>query len=148
VLDCYAGSTSGDFTGMLIESNSIDCDNGMCCFGIELGPHPWYQSAPIGGAFTVRYNYVNGAGVGINVDAGGYVNDSIILGDNVITRTQKTFTCGALCMNNQPGSDLNVSPDSVVEIRDGNSVHGNHHALPPLPADGTQITSTRTYACV
>jgi hypothetical protein len=50
---------------MVMESNQISCDNNQCCFGIELGPHHWYASAPIGGSFVVTNNVIQGAGVGI-----------------------------------------------------------------------------------
>lgn len=132
MLDNFAGSTSGLFTGAVLENNNVDCDGGMCCFGIELGPKPWYQSSPIGGNFSVINNTVSGAGVGINVDAGGYVGDPITLHSNIIGNTQETFTCGALCGIEQRGSDINISPDSVVVIDSIGSA---------------MVTSTTTYSC-
>lgn len=110
--------------------NTVDCGSGMCCFGIELGPHPWYQSDPIGGGFSVSENVVSGAGVGINVDAAGSASEYVVLDSNVITNSQDSFTCGALCGVERSGSDINVSPDSAVDSTSDN-----------------QATSTTTYAC-
>jgi hypothetical protein len=130
MLDNFVGSTSGDFAGASVENNNIDCDTGMCCFGIELGPHPWYASVPITGGFTVSNNAIRGAGVGVNVDAGGSTLQPIALQGNAVSNTVAAFTCGALRGLEQPGSDINVSPDSVVAASEDN-----------------QATSATTYAC-
>ena len=106
---------------MYIEGNEISCDENMCCFGIELGPHPWYPSAPIGGDFVVTNNLIRGAGVGINSDASGYSDHVVQLIHNSISDTRDTFTCGALCSLERPGSSINISPDSVAACSDDNS---------------------------
>lgn len=120
--DNFNGGTSGDFTNCLIENNKIDCNHGQCCFGIELGPHPWYASSPISGNnFQVVANEISGAGVGINVDAAVIVNNPVNLNSNVISNTPKSFTCGALCMISRNGQFINISPDSTVNYSNNNS---------------------------
>lgn len=130
MLDNFNGGTSGDFSGLILDSNSIDCGSGNCCFGIELGPHPWYQSAPISGGFLVRNNTIKGAGVGINLDAAGLPSSAVSLESNSISGTQKTFTCSWLCAAEQQGSNINVSPDSTAAYSADN-----------------RPTSSRTYKC-
>jgi len=118
MFDNFNGGTSGNFDGCKVTSNTISCNPtaDMCCFGIQLGPHPWYASEPIAGNyFEVSGNEINGAGVGINSDAAGNDVYPVTLMDNVITDTREKFTCGALCGTSRSGSEFNYSPDSRVE---------------------------------
>ncbi len=64
MLDNFGGSKPGNFTGAVINNNTIDCGQGFCGIGINIGPQMWY-SAPqvIGGA--VYSNSVVGARQGI-----------------------------------------------------------------------------------
>lgn len=97
----------------MVQDNVITCTQDMCCFGIELGPHPWYPSAPIGGGFTVMSNSVDGAGVGINVDAAGNNASIVTLSDNNVSNTQRKFACGALCPN---VSLNNINPIRLMSV--------------------------------
>ncbi len=131
MLDNFASTTSGDYADARIENNNINCGSGTgCCYGIELGPHPWYASAPITGPFSLTNNIISGAGVGINVDAGGSAAAPVALNNNAIANTARSFTCGALCGITQMGSDINVSHDSAVTMSENN-----------------QASSQTTYAC-
>jgi hypothetical protein len=58
----YGNGTSGDFTGALIEKNSVDCGNALCGMGMLIGARPWYQTQVTGGGTgIVRYNSIGGA---------------------------------------------------------------------------------------
>ena len=122
MLDNFNGGTSGNFTSLSAVQNTIDCSGSSCCYGIELGPHPWYASNPIGGGFVISGNTINGASVGINIDAAGYSLDSAVTLDSNAVSKQipgSSFTCTWLCDKPQPSSTINVSPDSVVVYTSG-----------------------------
>jgi hypothetical protein len=70
MLDNFNGGFPGNFTGASVRNNTIDCANGMCGFGIMLGPHFWYPSAAI-------------------------IGTSATVSANVITTKQGIFTAGA-----------------------------------------------------
>lgn len=113
MLDNFDSSTPGIFVGSMITANHILCA-GHCCFGIEVGPHPWYQSQNIAGG-NVTGNEIMGAGVLINVDGAGTPANPTIIGPNDLRGAMGSFSCAPLCGNrNQPGSFLNISPKSIV----------------------------------
>jgi hypothetical protein len=111
MMDNFNGATSGDFTGAVVSSNSIEC-NGRCHYGLEVGPHPWYQSANIFGGSVVG-NTVGGAGICINADGAGTVAAPVVVHGNTVSGfvAGMQFLCGKIC----PGSLFNVAPDSVVD---------------------------------
>jgi hypothetical protein len=132
MFDNFNGGTTGNFDSCIVSDNTVACnaDADMCCFGIQLGPHPWYPSDPVAGnCFNVTGNSVSGAGVGINADAAGNDIYPVTVMNNVVTDTRKSFECGALCSKSRGGSAFNYSPDSRVEF---------HNNAP---------TSTTSYKC-
>ena len=76
-----ACSVQGNFTGTVFRDNSVDCGNGRCHYGIEVGPRPYYVSANVFGG-TITANTVTGAGILINVDGGGTAADPVVVVSN------------------------------------------------------------------
>ena len=67
----FAGSRSGDFSNTKVTENTVSC-GGLCTFGISLGEHSWYPSAPLIYGGEVSKNTVSGATIGIHaIGAGG-----------------------------------------------------------------------------
>jgi len=99
----------------------INC-NGLCCFGIQLGPDPWYHSANIFGG-NVTYNQVSGAGVLINAGGAGTYINPITVAYNAFSQPRASFTCAPLCRRLQPGAVLNFSPNSFVFTEKDKNVH-------------------------
>jgi len=116
MLDNFNGETSGLFSGLILQSNNIDCGVADCCYGIQVGPRPWYPSAPVSGSFKVDRNSISGAGVGINLDA---ASGLVTLEANSVANTAQQFTCTWLCGASQQGSAINVSPESVAAFSGG-----------------------------
>lgn len=54
----------GDFSGAVIRKNRIECGEGMCGIGINIGPHMWYAASPVTGG-DIFENTVSGARQGI-----------------------------------------------------------------------------------
>jgi hypothetical protein len=113
MFDNFDGTAPGNFLNSVITANHILC-NGLCCFGIEAGPHPWYPSQNILGG-NITNNEISGAGVLINVDGAGTAQYPLYLGDNRLSAPLPSFSCLPLCGTTQPGSALNISPESVVK---------------------------------
>jgi hypothetical protein len=111
MLDNFDGTSSGDFTGSVIQGNVVDCGPHLCDFGIELGPHPWYASPNLV-AGTVTGNVVTGATQGIDASGAGTAAAPMAVFGNTVSgsATSGTFTCGVATT-----SDLNISPDSFVD---------------------------------
>ncbi len=115
MLDNFNGTTPGDFTGAVVQSNDIHCGSLKCDFGIQLGPHPWYLSGnTLGG--TVTQNVVDGAKINVNVEGGGTVAAPLVLGGNTIgsAPASAAFNCGT-----RTTTAFNVSPDSKVVLSSG-----------------------------
>jgi hypothetical protein len=70
MLDNFGGATSGDFTGAEISGNDIRCDKNKCLYGMNLGPHAWYQSGNITGGAVVS-NVIVGGVIALNADGAG-----------------------------------------------------------------------------
>jgi hypothetical protein len=98
VVSCRA--EDGVYTGMFMSGNSVEC-NDRCHYGIELGPHAWYQSPNIIGG-TVTGNTVSGASMLINVDGGGTAAQPI----SVYGNSYGAFTPNVeyLCKETFPGT--------------------------------------------
>jgi len=64
MLDNFNGGFPGNFSGTVIANNQINCGNGMCGLGIDVGPHMWYDSPNVIGG-TIYGNSVVGARQGI-----------------------------------------------------------------------------------
>ena len=111
MLDNFNGGVSGDFTGTTASGFTIACTAQRCHFGVEIGPHAWYQSAnTIGG--TVTGVTVTGARQGLNVEGGGTAAAPVRVFGNSVTGSpaSASFNCGT-----RATSDLNFSPDSFVD---------------------------------
>jgi parallel beta helix pectate lyase-like protein len=80
MMDNFNGSSSGDFTGTIVSGNTVTCDD--CSFGMNLGPHPWYQPLRniVGG--TVTGNTVRGGKITLNVDGAGVSGNPITVFGN------------------------------------------------------------------
>ena len=115
MLDNFNSPALGNFTGASLKNNTVVCPAG-CHFGIELGPHPWYQSPNIQGG-TVSGNTVVGANIEINAQgAGTAANPTVIAGNNLgPTPSSAMFQCG----NVSGLSPLNVSAESHVDLQGG-----------------------------
>jgi hypothetical protein len=101
MMDNFNGTTSGDFTGALIANNTITCSPwSQCTYGVNIGPHAWYDSPNIfGGTFT--HNTVSGGYTALNVFGGGTASAPI-------TITSSAVSTGS------GYSTFNVCADSVV----------------------------------
>jgi hypothetical protein len=117
MLHSFEGTTSGNFVGLLIEGNTIDClgpsGQRMCNFGMNLGARAWDLSPTIFGG-TVRSNSIANAGQGINVDGAGYAQTPLVLQDNVVLGqpSSGSFSCGL-----RATSALNIDvADSYVTL--------------------------------
>jgi len=118
MLDNFNGSQPGDFTGATVTQNSVTCTtNRYCHFGINLGPHPWYQSANIQGG-SVYGNTVSYARQGINVDGAGTASNPLVLYSNTATGSPSsaTFQCGTKLTSN-----LNIYTGDSVVNRNGDT---------------------------
>jgi len=74
MLDGFNISSNYDFTGAIIENNTIDCGvNAYCGIGLDVGSYFWYTVLPSGGATppvqgaTVRNNMVSNTRQGIGI---------------------------------------------------------------------------------
>ena len=114
MLDNFNASTPGDFEQAQVTENTITCNN-RCDYGIQLGPHPWYQSSNILGG-TVASNAVTGARMGIDADGAGTAAAPMTITGNQVgpSPSSATFLCGT-----RPSSRFNVAPDSVVDLGAG-----------------------------
>jgi hypothetical protein len=115
MLDNFNSAALGNFTGASLKNNTVLCPAG-CHFGIELGPHPWYQSPNIQGG-TVTGNTVVGANIEINAQgAGTAASPTVVSGNNLgPTPSSAMFQCG----NVSGLSPLNVSAESHVDLQGG-----------------------------
>mgnify|MGYP001481133240 CR=1 FL=1 len=113
MLDNFNSNPNSDFTGALVTNNTVRCQQ-RCHFGIELGPHPWYNSANIFGGL-VTGNTVSGAGVLLNVDGAGTAAQPFTVFNNTLAGPCAPgieFLCRkTLCQV------YNIAPDSVVDRR-------------------------------
>jgi hypothetical protein len=103
----------GDFRDAVMSANTVDCGRYLCGFGIQLGPHPWYDSPNIVGG-EVTGNYVVGAGVGINVDGAGTRESPIVIYANTVLLIDDRAMLIPLCARTHQGSRLDIAPDSFV----------------------------------
>ncbi|RKH09930.1 hypothetical protein D7V97_15140 [Corallococcus sp. CA053C] len=119
MLDNFNGGTSGDFTGAVVTGNTIDCASARNChFGINLGPHAWYQSTPILGG-DVHGNVVASARQGINVDGAGTSASPLVLYGNTVSNAapgSASFLCGS-----HSTSPLNINTADSVVNRNGDT---------------------------
>ena len=115
MLDNFNNGALGNFTGAVLKGNSVAC-SAPCHFGIELGPHPWYNSPNIQGG-AVTGNSVVGGDIEINAQGAGTVaNPTVVTGNNLgPTPSSAPFTCGVI----GGLSPLNVSPESHVDLQGG-----------------------------
>jgi hypothetical protein len=115
MLDNFNNPALGDFTGTTLSNNVVYCPV-ACHFGIELGPHPWYASPNIKGG-TVTNNNVTGGNIQINAQGAGTSAAPTVISNNTLgpTPASATFLCG----NVKGLSALNVSAESVVDLKGG-----------------------------
>jgi hypothetical protein len=115
MLDNFNSAAIGDHTGAQLANNLVACPGG-CHFGIEAGPHPWYQSPNIKGG-TITANTVVGANIEINAQGAGTAAAPTVISNNTLgaTPTHASFQCG----NVAGTSPLNVSAESVVDLQGG-----------------------------
>ena len=116
MLDNFNGGTSGNFIGTVVKGNSINCGARQCDFGIELGPHAWYQSANIQGG-SVTGNSVVGANIQINAEGAGTVANPVVVSGNQLGASPASAVFG--CGQTRNATQFNVSPDSFVTTSDG-----------------------------
>ncbi len=77
----WPGGTSGNYTGTVVENNSIDCMY-KCSMGIGLGANSWYPSS-LSNSYGVQVinNNITRAPIALNVDV---ITGSTVLKDNII----------------------------------------------------------------
>lgn len=127
-LDNFNGSRSGDFTGSIVTANQIECGV-LCDFGINIGPHAWYLSAPITGG-RVSGNAIFGGKIGILVGGAGTAEAPVaVYGNDIVPLwpegSAATFSCG-----DRPAHAFLVSPDSVVNTAGEKTASGFHRLCP------------------
>jgi hypothetical protein len=105
----------GDFRGATITGNTVDCGAFRCGFGINLGPHAWYDSPSIVGG-EVLGNRVTGANVGINIDGAGTTTSPIAVYGNTVHMVSETGPF-PLCNGVHETSAMDIADDSVVNRR-------------------------------
>jgi len=107
-LDTLHGPHASEFWGARVTGNTIECGNGLCLFGIQLGSVPYVVSgktAPIIGG-SVSNNTIRGAVVNVNVnDATNWQLFENIYSHN----TGKFHACTGASV------PLNISPVSEVD---------------------------------
>jgi hypothetical protein len=124
MLDNFNNNALGNHTGAQVTGNLVSCPGG-CNFGIELGPHPWYQSANIMGG-TVTSNTVVGAKIEINAQGAGTAAAPTVVGNNTLGAVPATSSFG--CGNIGSLLPLNVSAESVVTVQGGTPA--SHVSIP------------------
>lgn len=93
MLDNLNGARHGNFVGANISGNTITCAPGKCFYAMQLGPRPWYPSAPIVGG-SVTNNTISGGFFGINIAAAGTAANPITVSNNAISGINGTsYTC-------------------------------------------------------
>jgi hypothetical protein len=110
MLDNFNSSELIDSQQSDFSYNTIDCGQGMCGFGIQIGGRNWYgNQAPIvlGGSF--HHNSVRGVRQGINVSGAGSTAAPVSIQKNTIS-IFKTYASGCGWDTNL----FNISPDSIV----------------------------------
>jgi hypothetical protein len=112
MLDNFNSNPNSNFVGALVTNNTILC-GGRCHFGVELGPHPWYESTNIFGG-TVTGNTISGAAVCLNLGGAGAAGSPFVVYGNALSGAQSgvDFLCGK-----SYSSLYNIAPDSVVDRR-------------------------------
>lgn len=129
MLDDFNATRTGDFRGVTVENNTIECRAHQCDFGINLGPHAWYLTGPIKGGSVVN-NLVRGAKIGINAQGAGTEEHPVeVRGNRVFRRvpdgTKATFHCGE-----KPVYRLLRSADSHLTVDNDIWTVGEHKQCP------------------
>lgn len=118
MLDNFNGGTSGDFTGAVISDNNVQCDQDKCLYGMNLGPHAWYQSRNIFGGSVVG-NIISGGAIALNVDGVGTDTDPMYISGNTLATEKNpiipdTPPCKKLLSTTfSIGSDSHLRADST-----------------------------------
>lgn len=103
-------STSGDYSGTVVQSNDVDCGSQRRCgYGMMIGSAPWYEGRAQGG--RVVGNKVSNAMIGINVDA---LSGPMEIRSNSVRNAGGRFNsdCGS---KNWPA--VNIAPKSKALVR-------------------------------
>lgn len=113
MLDCFDGSTCGDYTNFGATNITIDCGAQRCDFGANFGPLPWYAAPNIVGG-TVDGMSVIGGKQGVNVGGAGTAASpfgiaNVTVGGEAIGQAQ--FNCGL-----HQTSAFNIDPASVASV--------------------------------
>lgn len=124
MLDNFNGATPGNFSGTVVSGNTVDCGNLLCDFGINLGPHAWYLSAPIFGG-DVHGNTVTKAKLGLLIDGAGTATAPITVYGNTMSGSPSSakFSCG----QTRATSNYNIGPDTFV-ARNGDTTPTTSYA--------------------
>jgi hypothetical protein len=113
MLDNFNGGTSGDFKGTVVSGNKVQCDQDKCLYGMNLGPHAWYQSRNISGGSVVD-NVINGGVIALNVDGAGTPADAVhIQGNTLTTEGSPTIPDTPACKKLR-STPFSVSSDSEL----------------------------------
>jgi len=130
MLHTWGYSPGGDFTGAVLENNSVTCNIVGCHFGILLGSHPWVGNLPnaIGG--TIKNNTVTGWETGINVDGFGSLSNKVTLTGNNVSGGINANFCG------HPGSprvNVNTADSYQSGLAAGSYTTYSYHDCPIAP---------------
>jgi hypothetical protein len=113
MLNSFNVGTDYDSAQSDFSYNTINCHNGLCGFGIEIGGNPWLNqgAAVMGGYF--HHNTVTGARQAMNVSGAGTSQFPVILQKNTLSIPQ-SFKIP--CNNNVfwQTTILNINPGDVV----------------------------------
>lgn len=115
MLDNFNGGTSGDFSGAVVSSNNIQCDQGKCLYGMNLGPHAWYQSSNITGGSVVE-NVISGGVIALNVDGAGTATDPIYISGNTLATEKTPNIPDTPACKKLHSTTFSVSSDSQLRI--------------------------------
>jgi len=121
-------SFRGDFRDAVITSNTVDCGEQMCVFGIQVGPRPWDVTRNILGG-DLHQNRVRGAMIGINADGAGTSRaPTRIFGNDVDEVPVGDYFAG--CADRIPTGWMNIAPSSAID-RHGESLQAASHLSNP-----------------
>ena len=116
MLDNFGGATTGDYSGAIISNNTIDCGQGYCGLGINVGPHMWYAAPNVIGG-SIYANTVVGARQGILTNGASgwdiYGNSVGVLG----IYTDGTYSTNFISYT--AGDSVNIHDNSVAAAPSG-----------------------------
>src|SRR5262249_3672249 len=95
--------TSGDYTGTIVENNTVDASGALIRVGIAMGPRVWFDCSitQVNRGGTVRNNTLTGSHMRYGYAADGVTNWTVL--DNVSNAVHSGVGC-SVCDADPPGA--------------------------------------------